>query len=433
MPKNALFLANSSHRWKVLGIGVAANASFSAVFQGIPTTAVFMRADYKFTNSELGLVLGLLGLGIALSELPWGLLTDRWGDRRVLLLGLLTTAIALLIMTLFAVPTHTSIPGWHQLAIGMACVGILGGSVNGASGRAIMTWFREGERGLAMSIRQTAVPLGGGFGALALPLLASRFGFIAVYGLLAALCAITAFFTWRWVFDPISNNSEPQNGTKPAAANRYSEAQPSPLKDMRIWRIVLGIGILCGPQFAILTFATVFMHDFTHSALATVTTVMLSIQLGAMGMRVWSGRWTDRRGNRKEYLRACAILSVIAFILLACGAALLSNGAGADSSTMTGIVILLLVLAGICVSAWHGVAYAELASLAGASRAGTALGMGNTCVFVVLFLTPISIPAILSVGPWSAVWLACAGCALVALPLFPRPPHVRAVAREGLT
>jgi MFS family permease len=432
MSQHTSLHANPSHRWKVLGIGVAANASFSAVFQGIPTTAVFMRADYKLANTELGLVMGLLGLGIALSELPWGLLTDRWGDRKVLLSGLLTTAIALALMTLFATPTLDHIPTWHQLAFGMACVGVLGGSVNGASGRAIMMWFREGERGLAMSIRQTAVPLGGGFGALVLPMLASRYGFVAVYGLLGALCAITACLTWLWVHDPVESTTTPQAGSKRAAASPAQLQAASPLRDPQIWRIVLGIGILCAPQFAVLTFATVFLHDFTHSALATITTVMLSVQIGAMTMRVWSGRWTDRRGNRREYLRACTLLSILAFALLAGGVAMIgTHPENAGIATMG--VIVLLVLAGICVSAWHGVAYAELASLSGAARAGTALGMGNTCVFVVLFLTPVSIPAILSVWSWPAVWLACAVSALVALPLFPRPAPVRMIveARAG--
>lgn len=83
------------HRWKVLGVGVAANASFSAAFSGIPTTAVFIRSAYHLGNAELGIALGLLGLGIAISELPWGLLTDRWGDRAVLLAGLGLTALAL--------------------------------------------------------------------------------------------------------------------------------------------------------------------------------------------------------------------------------------------------------------------------------------------------------------------------------------------------
>jgi sugar phosphate permease len=158
-----------SHRWKVLGIGVAANASFSATFSGIPATAVVLRQGYHLSNAELGLALGLLGLGVALSELPWGLLTDRWGDRRVLLIGLGATAAWLFIMAMLVVPTRVGIPDVTLLSASLLFTGLLGGSVNGSSGRAIMAWFRESERGFAMSIRQTAVPLGGGLGALVLP------------------------------------------------------------------------------------------------------------------------------------------------------------------------------------------------------------------------------------------------------------------------
>ncbi|MGO4612306.1 MFS transporter, partial [Variovorax sp. 2RAF20] len=57
-------------------------------------------------------------------------------------------------------------------------------------------------RGLAMSIRQTAVPAGGGIGALALPMLAPTSGFVAVYGTLAAFCGITVIFAWRWMHEP---------------------------------------------------------------------------------------------------------------------------------------------------------------------------------------------------------------------------------------
>src|SRR5580692_8271859 len=106
----------ASHRWKVLGVGFAANASFSAAFSGIPTTAVFLRSGYHLGNDGLGLVLGMLGLGIALSELPWGLLTDRWGDRKVLLLGLLSTAAALAGLALFVVPSGTHVPSIATLA-----------------------------------------------------------------------------------------------------------------------------------------------------------------------------------------------------------------------------------------------------------------------------------------------------------------------------
>lgn len=61
-----------AHRWRVLAAGVAANLSFSAAAAGIPTTAVWMRTAYRLDNGALGLVLGALGFGVALSELPWG-------------------------------------------------------------------------------------------------------------------------------------------------------------------------------------------------------------------------------------------------------------------------------------------------------------------------------------------------------------------------
>jgi len=405
------------HRWKVLAAGVAANAAFSVAFSGIPMTAVLMRTGYRLDNATLGLVLGLMGLGIAVSELPWGMLTDRWGDRPVLLTGLGGTALALLAMALWAAPAAQQVPGLGMLGAGLLLVGLLGGSVNGASGRAVMTWFDASERGLAMSLRQTAVPLGGAFGALALPFVALHWGFAALYGLLAALCALGALLAWAWVHEPAP--SAPRSRAGAAAA-----PQAGPLGDARVWRIVLGIGILCAPQFAVLSFGSVFLHDFGHVGLGLVTATMVFTQIGAMVMRVWSGRWTDRRRNRPAYLRACGLLSASLFTGLALLVLAAGNQAG-ESGALRAALVALLGVSGVCVSAWHGVAYTELATLAGAARAGTALGMANTSVFLVCFVTPFSIPHLLTLQGWTLVWLAASACALAAVPLLvPRGVHV---------
>jgi len=400
----------ASHRWKVLGVGVAANVSFSAAIAGIPTTAVWLRADYHLGNAALGLALGAMGLGVAISELPWGVATDRWGDRPILLTGLATVALAFLAMMLFVVPSAASVPSLSWLVVSMCGVGLLGGSVNGSSGRAIMRWFQEGERGLAMSIRQTAVPLGGGLGALILPWLASTGGFRLVYGALAVMCASAGCLAWRWLHEPPVTS----DASLHAAAASHVPAAPavSPLRDTMIWRVVLGIGILCIPQFAVLTFATVFLHDFAHVGLPGITATMVALQLGAMVMRVWSGRFTDRHGNRRAYTKVSTLIAVAAFVALAA-----ATGYGLPAGWLIGFI----VFAGICVSAWHGVAYTELATLSGKDRAGTALGMTNTAVYAGLFVTPLSIPHLLAAGSWGVVWLVAAACALVAYPLFPKP------------
>ncbi|MGH8780892.1 MFS transporter [Paraburkholderia sp.] len=417
-----------NHRWKVLGVGFAANASFSAAFSGIPTTAVFLRSGYHLDNGALGLVLGMLGLGIALSELPWGLLTDRWGDRRVLLLGLGATAAALAAMTLLVVPHPAAVPGVPMLALWLLLVGILGGSVNGSSGRAVMAWFREGERGLAMSIRQTAVPAGGGLGALALPALAAHGGFAAVYGVLAILCAVTAVFAYRWLREPPAELATSAAGM--ATRDRDAASVPrSPLRDVAVWRVALGIGALCVPQLAVITFGTVFLHDFGHAGVVTISATMAAVQTGAAVARVLSGRWTDRNGNRRAYMRACSVITAVLFALLA----LIVAGFGMRHGAMTVVFAGMIVVGGACASAWHGVAFTELATLAGTNRAGTALAMGNTGAFLTLFLTPLAIPALLSIGSWPAVWAVASLFALIALPVFPRPATTALVEEAART
>lgn len=451
-----------AHRWRVLAAGVAANMSFSAAAAGIPTTAVWMRSAYHLDNAALGLVLGALGFGVALSELPWGIAADRFGDRRVLLTGLVATAAMLAVMVAAIVPSAHAVPPLLRVVAAMCCVGLLGGSVNGSSGRAVMRWFGERERGLAMSIRQTAVPLGGGVGAALLPALASHAGFAAVYGALMLLCAGSAALTWRWLHEPpvgvvafapsatsaasvatatsgASDSSVASAASVPSATSRTSDtsaasAAPStsststtppaaqqasaapargPLASARVWRIVLGIGALCAPQFAVLTFATVFLHDFGRLGLAGISTAMVALQAGAMVMRVWSGRHTDRHGNRRAYLRGSVCVAAGAFALLAAATA-------ASPYVPLGAIVAILVFAGICVSAWHGVAYTELATLAGANHAGTALGMANTVVYLGLFATPLAIPPLLAVSSWSVVWLATALIAAATYPLFAR-------------
>ncbi|MBB5371436.1 MULTISPECIES: MFS transporter [unclassified Janthinobacterium] len=400
----------AGHRWKVLGVGVAANASFSAAAAGLPTTAIWLRSGYQLSNAELGIALGAMGLGVALSELPWGMATDRWGDRPVLLWGLLGTMLSLLSLLLWITPVHGAVPSLFSLAAGLALVGVLGGSVNGSSGRAVMRWFGPGERGFAMSIRQTAVPLGGALGALILPTLAARYGFAMVFGALAFACALSAAFAWRWMHEPdfsVEAAKAPQN----VSAGLLSAQEAPPLRNGRIWRMVGAIALLCAPQSAILSYATIFLHDQGKLGLAAVTTVMVSLQAGAMVMRIWSGRHTDRHANRPAYLRGCVLVATMAFLLLGIVASINAPG---------WMLMVAIVLAGIAVSSWHGVGYTELATVAGSNHAGTALGMANTAVYVSFFLTPVLIPHLLDLVAWRGVWCVSAVVALAAWPLFPK-------------
>lgn len=209
--------------------------------------------------------------------------------------------------------------------------------------------------------------------------------------------------------DQPDERAAPQQPQAPAAGG--------PLRDPMLWRIGLAIAVLCAPQIAVIAFGSVFLHDRLHLGTVAISEALAAVQAGAAVMRVWSGRWTDRHGNRRGYMRACSIGVATLFALLA----LQVFGTGTIvSSPATIALVLTLVAGGIAASAWHGVAFTELAVRAGAQRAGTALGLGNTCVFATVFLTPVVIPPLLWAGSWPLVWGAAAAAALLAFPLLPR-------------
>jgi MFS family permease len=298
--------------------------------------------------------------------------------------------------------------------VGLLALGLLGGSVNGSSGRAVMAWFAPHERGLAMSIRQTAVPAGGGLGALVLPALAEHAGFSAVFGALAALCVVSVVLTIVWLHEPEGGSDSAHVSQQP---DGQGELAVSPLRRLPVWRMVTGIGMLCIPQVAVLSFASIFLHDVGHAGTLAVSATLVAVQGGAAFMRVWGGRWTDRHGNRRAWLLGCAALTVALFAVLA----VLTSVMLVVRHTNPAFVVLLavlLVLGGIAASAWHGVAFTELATLAGHGRVGTALAMGNTGAFIAFWVAPSAIPLLLSWFAWPAVWLAVALCAALAWPAF---------------
>jgi sugar phosphate permease len=377
----------NNYRWFVLGIGVLAQATFAMGFAGIPITGILMREAYDFSLYELGFVLGSMGLGVAASEIIWGIITDKLGDKTVLILGLWSSAMVFVVIAISLTP-ETSINGIKYLHLGaaLAIAGACGGSINSSSGRTVMSWFDDSERGFAMSVRQTAIPVGGAIGTGLLPWLAYSYGFEVTFLVLAVASFIVGLAVFFFIN---SKHTALKHETK-------STLTVTPLKSVEVWRVVMSAGFLTVPQMAVLTFGGIYMRDVLNINLALISVILIGIQLGGGVLRIWSGYYTDKKKNRIPLLKYYAILGGIASFVLC----LMVN------NTYMGVIFL--VLTGLFGHAWHGIAYTEAAVKAGVERAGTALGMVGTTVFIASFLTPILVSRIAHSYGWGAVWAAVA-------------------------
>ena len=145
----------------MLAAGTVAQTSFSTLAIGLPVLVPTLRDEYDLSLGQIGVLLAAEWVGALVTLLPWGIAADRFGERFVLVLGLGGCA-AFLVGAAYA-------PDFESLLVLLALAGGSGASVNSASGRAVMHWFGAEERGLALGVRQTAVPLGGLIAALAVP------------------------------------------------------------------------------------------------------------------------------------------------------------------------------------------------------------------------------------------------------------------------
>src|SRR2546426_2134579 len=172
------------YRWTILSAGVLGQAANSAILLGLPAIAPAIRQHYGLTLTQVGVVLASLNFGSIATLLLWGIVADVIGERAVIALGQ-TGAAATLVWA-----GHAST--FATFVAALSVTGAVGAGVNAASGRAVMAWFAEDERGLALGIRQMAVPLGGAVAVIALPLLNDHISLRSALYFLAAGCFAAA-------------------------------------------------------------------------------------------------------------------------------------------------------------------------------------------------------------------------------------------------
>src|ERR1700737_4492343 len=145
-----------SPRWRVLALMTTAQAGASVVQQALGSLSPIIVAAFVLSKAQLGVIFTALMVGSALFVAASGVMTDRWGERRMVLLSGAAMTLALLAAAVV-----------HSYAALVACIAVFGAAYAAstpAGGRAILAWF-DRDRGFAMGIRQTGVPVGGLIGA----------------------------------------------------------------------------------------------------------------------------------------------------------------------------------------------------------------------------------------------------------------------------
>ncbi len=364
------------YRWAVLAAGTVAQASFSASTVGLGVMAPVLRDEYGLARGQVGALLSAAWVGACVTLLPWGLAADRYGERLVLAVGLVAST-ACLVGAAYA-------GSFEVLFVLLVLAGAAGASVNSASGRAVMFWFSPSERGLALGIRQTAVPLGALVVAIVVPPLAAGGGSEAAFLFLAGLSAVGAASGALVLRDRTGDEIE-------------LEPVIRTLRDRRIWRLSLVSALYGYAQVAIISFGVLFLHDEHGLDDADAALVIgVALVLG-VALRIGAGRWSDVVGSRIAPLRQIGFVVASAVALTA----VLAGGP-------PGLLVASVAISGGLSMAWNGLAFTAVAELAGAARSGAAIGLQQTVLSAAGMIGPLVFAATVSAGSWPAAFAIAA-------------------------
>jgi MFS family permease len=377
-----------SQRWVVLVAGLFAMTAGCTFQYGLAYLIPAFRAE-GLSLEQAGILVACPTAGLLLTLVAWGAAADRWGERLVLGAGLALAGTLLLV--------GATVHGTVALGACLAAAGAAGASVYAASGRLILGWFPARQRGLAMGIRQSAQPLGVAVAALALPSLGAH-GRPAALAFLGMFCLAAAVLVAAIVRDP---RQAGRHGGSPYRGGPHRAA-------VILWRIHAASALLVVPQFAVATFALVFLVDVHGLDPVTAGRVLAVAQAFGAFSRLGAGVWSDRVGSRMRPMRVLAVATALILAALAAGAAVRAPWA-----------VAALFAAVIVSVSTNGLAFTAVAEHAGSSWAGRALGIQNTGQNAFAAATPPVLAAVIGAAGYAVAFGVVALFPLAAAGLVP--------------
>jgi len=209
--------------------------------QTFSVLAPLISSQYHLTHTDLGRILGAFQISYAVTWLLGGIFLDAVGTR----LGL---ALAVIFWSVVNILT-----GFASSVFGFACFRFLLGIGEGlnwpGASKTVAEWFPSQERSLAVAIFDSGSSVGGAVAALAVPLIAIRFGWRAAF-VVSGLLGFVWLFVWLRVYHPLDRHPRvtPQEisfiragQNAPAnSAERGVRRWLNLARNRNVWGIVLG-------------------------------------------------------------------------------------------------------------------------------------------------------------------------------------------------
>jgi len=272
-----------------------------AVWTLFAIVGIKIKQELSLDDSQFGLLVATPVLTGALSRLFLGLLSDKFGGRRVFALLMLLTAGAV-----YAVSVVSSFPLFLVAALGL---GFSGGSF--AVGVSyVSSWFDRARQGTALGIFGAGT-IGTAITTFGAPLLVNAIGWRETVQLYAAVLAASAVIFYLLTREDPASAARAAGTIKP----RKLADQLAPLARLQVWRFSLYYFFVFGAFVALASWLPRYYMGMYGLSLAKAGLLTTAYALPAAAFRALGGWISDRIGARTVMYLTFIVSSMVCFAL----------------------------------------------------------------------------------------------------------------------
>ncbi|MBI2875225.1 MAG: MFS transporter [Firmicutes bacterium] len=364
--------------------------------------APFFQEDFGLSLGSVGLVAGATQIGMAITSLGVGWLSDRMGWLRLLFLGQVVMAAAVL--------GSTRTGSFTILYIMVLIAGMAGAAINPATSKAVVYWFSRNKRGTAIAAMKTGITLGRSSAPAILPALALWAGWrwaVALVAVVAVAWAVAGQILGRKV-------PETQNGS--GNGHERSGIDMKALFRNRGLLLICGTGLIfIGSQVTVSTYFILYLHNVLgYTLLAASGTLAVAQFLGVGGQLLW-GFLGDRYFAANRKIPTILMGGIGAASLLFLGL----FPKGGPPALLLGIAVVI----GTMIYSWSGTLTIMRAEAVPKRMAGTAVGLGGVTSGIGAFtIPPLFGTAVDLTGSYRLAWMMLVGLILLGAALITALP-----------
>lgn len=293
-----------SYRWVILIIATFSQTCATFVNYGVGPLATFCQEIYNLSQFQTGLIVSAVNIGPIFSMLIFGNIMDKYGERWVVGIGSILLGLTMLI----TIPINEYV----YLLIVLAFVGVWYGTAQPGGSSAIINWFPKNKnRGLAMGIRQTGIPLGGALASTTLPFFFYNYG-LSSAKLTQAIVAIAGGIIFSIFYKDHGMTAQRQQN------DRFLE-KINKIKAKSSLYPVFFIGMsMISLQLIILAHLMSYLSNTLDISLSISGTLLSVVLIGGAIGRILLAWISDNlfNGDRSKPLQLTILLTVIILIVL---------------------------------------------------------------------------------------------------------------------